>query len=96
MPLSFFANSRLVRSLASLGAAAGLALAAVSAAAQVPVKLVLNWKYEGPQAWFFVAQDKASRPRASTSRSTRARAPRPRSPRWRRAHTRPASAISTR
>ena len=58
MPLSFFANSRLVRSLASLGAAAGLALAAVSAAAQVPVKLVLNWKYEGPQAWFFVAQDK--------------------------------------
>lgn len=24
----------------------------------MPVKLVLNWKYEGPQAWFFLAQDK--------------------------------------
>ena len=58
MPLSFFSSPRLVRSLASLGAAAGLALAATCAAAQVPVKLVLNWKYEGPQAWFFVAQDK--------------------------------------
>ena len=45
----------------SLGAlAAGVALAALPglAAAQTKVKLVLNWKYQGPQAWFFVAQDK--------------------------------------
>jgi NitT/TauT family transport system substrate-binding protein len=35
-----------------------LALAATTAAAQVPIKLVLNWKYEGPQSWFFLAQDK--------------------------------------
>ena len=28
------------------------------AAAQTKIKLVLNWKYQGPQAWFFIAQDK--------------------------------------
>ena len=40
-------------------AACGLALAAtLPAAAQTPIKMVLNWKYEGPQAWFFLAQDK--------------------------------------
>jgi len=40
--------------------AAGAALVAVAlpAAAQTPIKMVLNWKYEGPQAWFFLAQDK--------------------------------------
>ena len=26
--------------------------------AQTKIKIVLNWKYEGPQAWFFLAQDK--------------------------------------
>jgi len=26
--------------------------------AQTKIKMVLNWKYQGPQAWFFVAQDK--------------------------------------
>ncbi|HSU22230.1 MAG TPA: ABC transporter substrate-binding protein [Variovorax sp.] len=46
------------RLLSACGLALGLALAAVPAAAQVPIKLVLNWKYEGPQAWFFLAQDK--------------------------------------
>lgn len=58
MPLSFIGTGRLVRSLAALVAVGGLALAAAPAAAQTPIKLVLNWKYEGPQAWFFVAQDK--------------------------------------
>jgi NitT/TauT family transport system substrate-binding protein len=48
----------LSRLLSASGLALTLALAAVPAAAQVPVKLVLNWKYEGPQAWFFLAQDK--------------------------------------
>ena len=44
----------------SLLSACGLALALVAApaAAQTPIKLVLNWKYEGPQSWFFLAQDK--------------------------------------
>lgn len=46
------------RLLSACGLALGLALAATPAAAQVPIKLVLNWKYEGPQAWFFLAQDK--------------------------------------
>ena len=40
--------------------ACGLALAVIAApaAAQVPIKMVLNWKYEGAQSWFFLAQDK--------------------------------------
>ena len=44
--------------LSACGLALALALAAQPALAQVPIKLVLNWKYEGPQAWFFLAQDK--------------------------------------
>ena len=28
------------------------------AQAQTKVKMVLNWKYQGPQAWFFIAQDR--------------------------------------
>lgn len=39
-------------------AAIGLGLAALPAQAQTKVKFVLQWKYEGSQAWFFVAQDK--------------------------------------
>ena len=37
-----------------------LALAAHApvATAQTKLKLILNWKYQGPQAWFFIAQDK--------------------------------------
>lgn len=49
----------LTRRAAVLAAAATLALcAALPAAAQTKIKMVLNWKYQGPQAWFFVAQDK--------------------------------------
>jgi NitT/TauT family transport system substrate-binding protein len=50
-------KSLLSRSLLSTCGLA-LALAAAPAAAQVPIKVVLNWKYEGPQSWFFLAQDK--------------------------------------
>ncbi len=40
-------------------AVATLALAAsLPAMAQTKIKMVLNWKFQGPQAWFFVAQDK--------------------------------------
>jgi NitT/TauT family transport system substrate-binding protein len=42
-----------------LAAAVGLAsFAADQAAAQTRLKFVLNWKYQGPQGWFFVAEDK--------------------------------------
>ncbi len=41
-------------------AACVLALTAYApvSAAQTKIKMVLNWKYQGPQAWFFIAQDK--------------------------------------
>ncbi len=38
-------------------AAALLAAVPIAASAQTRVKLILNWKYQGPQAWFFMAQD---------------------------------------
>lgn len=44
--------------LAPLLATALLAVAPLAAQAQTKVKMVLNWKYQGPQAWFFMAQDK--------------------------------------
>lgn len=37
---------------------AALACMPMLAQAQTPIKMVLNWKYQGPQAWFFMAQDK--------------------------------------
>src|SRR3982074_3522738 len=47
------------RSVLALGAALGLGLvAAFPAAAQTKLKMVLNWKYQGPQGFFFVADDK--------------------------------------
>ncbi len=40
-------------------AALGLAAAALAhAQAPTKIKFILNWKYYGPQAWFFLAQDK--------------------------------------
>ncbi|WP_061933374.1 ABC transporter substrate-binding protein [Aureimonas sp. AU22] len=47
----------------SLLAVLGLALLASAAplgaaSAQTPVRMVLNWKYQGPQALFFLAEDK--------------------------------------
>jgi NitT/TauT family transport system substrate-binding protein len=38
--------------------AAPFAAQPAAAADPVKIKLTLNWKYEGPQAWFFLAQDK--------------------------------------
>ena len=46
-------------SLLALGAALALtAPLATAANAQTKLKLVLNWKYQGPQGWFFIAEDK--------------------------------------
>ena len=54
--------SRPVRSsLLALAAALGLALPlghATPADAQTKLKMVLNWKYQGPQGWFFLADDR--------------------------------------
>ncbi len=46
--------------LAAFGLSIGLcaALLPATAAAQTKIKMVLNWKFQGPQAWFFIAQDK--------------------------------------
>ncbi len=44
----------------ALAAATGcaVAIAAVPAQAQTKLKMVLNWKYQGPQGWFFLADDR--------------------------------------
>lgn len=42
----------------ALIAASLFAAVPVTAMAQTKIKFVLNWKYQGPQAWFFLAQDK--------------------------------------
>lgn len=46
-----------------IAAAAAIAIAApmmtaAPAAAETKLKMVLNWKYQGPQGWFFLAQDR--------------------------------------
>jgi NitT/TauT family transport system substrate-binding protein len=49
------------RSLLIALAAIGLALPlghATPVAAETQLKMVLNWKYQGPQGWFFLAQDR--------------------------------------
>jgi NitT/TauT family transport system substrate-binding protein len=35
-----------------------LSLAPLPASAQTKLKMVLNWKYQGPQGWFFLADDR--------------------------------------
>jgi NitT/TauT family transport system substrate-binding protein len=55
-------TSRIRRSLglAALSLATCVALVGTHAPvqAQTRIKMVLNWKYQGPQAWFFIAQDR--------------------------------------
>ncbi len=41
------------------GGLAGMALPARAQTAPVKLKMVLNWKYEGPQGWFFLADDRS-------------------------------------
>ena len=43
--------------VAAIGIAVPLA-AAAPASAQTKLKMVLNWKYQGPQGWFFLADDR--------------------------------------
>ena len=45
--------------LATSGAAAlSTGLAAPALAQRQPVNMILNWRYQGPQGWFFLAQDR--------------------------------------
>jgi len=49
------------RSAVALAAAIGIAaplVAAAPASADTKLKMVLNWKYQGPQGWFFLADDR--------------------------------------
>lgn len=62
MPFKSLTRRALARSaLATVAAGLTLGLAfglsAAPAAAQTKIKLVLNWKYQGPQAMFFLAED---------------------------------------
>ncbi|MGQ7932196.1 ABC transporter substrate-binding protein [Paraburkholderia sp. D1E] len=59
MPFSLFRRASATLTVAS-AVALGAPLLAMSgiASAATPIKMVLNWKYEGPQAWFFLAQDR--------------------------------------
>ena len=51
-------NSTRRSCLLALAAALALAAPLSAASAQTKLKLVLNWKYQGPQGWFFLAEDK--------------------------------------
>jgi NitT/TauT family transport system substrate-binding protein len=57
--MPYFSGRRAALS-ALVFSALGLAAMALPhpALAQTKIKMILNWKYEGPQAWFFLAQDK--------------------------------------
>ncbi|WP_339949062.1 ABC transporter substrate-binding protein [uncultured Albimonas sp.] len=50
----------LLRRTAALGGAAAAAslFSPALVRAQTPVRMVLNWRYQGPQSWFFLAQDR--------------------------------------
>lgn len=55
--MTFSPRSLLIAATAVIGLAAPL-LAPAPAAAQTKLKMVLNWKYQGPQGWFFLAEDR--------------------------------------
>ncbi len=51
-------RSLLIALTAAIGLAVPLVAATTPAAAETKLKMVLNWKYQGPQGWFFLAQDR--------------------------------------
>jgi len=63
--------SRCSSLLALAGAIALAASVPAPAAAQTKLKMVLNWKYQGPQGWFFLAEDKGYFKRVDEIRLTR-------------------------
>ncbi|MBS0248068.1 MAG: ABC transporter substrate-binding protein [Proteobacteria bacterium] len=55
--MKFSTRSFLIAATAAIGLAAPL-LSSAPAAAETKLKMVLNWKYQGPQGWFFLADDR--------------------------------------
>ncbi|MDO8879161.1 MAG: ABC transporter substrate-binding protein [Pseudolabrys sp.] len=55
--MTISARSFLIAATAAIGLTVPL-IAAAPAAAETKLKMVLNWKYQGPQGWFFLAQDR--------------------------------------
>ena len=55
--MTFTLRSLLIAMTAAISLAVPLA-AVTPAAAETKLKMVLNWKYQGPQGWFFLAQDR--------------------------------------
>lgn len=55
--MTFSARSFLIAATAVVGLTAPL-IAPAPAVAQTKLKMVLNWKYQGPQGWFFLAEDR--------------------------------------
>jgi NitT/TauT family transport system substrate-binding protein len=56
--MSFPLLSRRAVVCGALAGVAGLARPARAQTAATKLKMVLNWKYEGPQGWFFLAEDR--------------------------------------
>jgi len=56
--MTFSTRSFLIAATAAIGLAALLLSPAPAAAADTKLKMVLNWKYQGPQGWFFLAEDR--------------------------------------
>ena len=55
--MTFSARNLLIAATAAIGLAVPM-MTAAPAAAETKLKMVLNWKYQGPQGWFFLAQDR--------------------------------------
>ncbi|MEM1289054.1 MAG: ABC transporter substrate-binding protein [Pseudomonadota bacterium] len=53
--MSFKLNRRTF--VAGTAAAAGTLAMPAIVRATTPIKMILNWRYQGPQAWFFLAED---------------------------------------
>ena len=51
-------NRRCALAMAAALALAAPLAAAAPASAETNLKMVLNWKYQGPQGWFFLADDR--------------------------------------
>ena len=56
--MTFSTRSFLVAAAAVIGLTAPLLSPAPATAADTKLKMVLNWKYQGPQGWFFLAEDR--------------------------------------
>lgn len=58
MPYHILSRRKFIRNAGVASAAALLGSSERLYAAEAKLKMVLNWRYEGPQAWYFLAQDR--------------------------------------